>query len=95
MGERRFLHVGFKWTEAPKNKEIEEVFNKASDWVRYSTHCWILWTKVDPSTWYLRLRPHLAENDYVLIAELNLSEVNTRYSGWQPKMVWEWIQKHQ
>jgi hypothetical protein len=94
MADYRFIHVGFKWSGPPKTKELESIFGKALDWLRYTPNCWILYTKIDPGAWYQRIKPHLDDGDYVLIAELNLTDVGDNYSGYQPKWIWEWIKKH-
>lgn len=45
MAEGRYLHFGFKFKGPPKIKELEPLFNLASDWLRYAPNCWIVWTK--------------------------------------------------
>jgi hypothetical protein len=91
--EYRFIHVGFTWKNPPKAEELEPVFNKARDWMRYAPNCWILYTKIDPDAWYVRIKPHLGDGDHVLIAEINLSAVNTSYTGYESKWIWDWIRK--
>ena len=85
----QFLHIGFKWSKAAKTTELEPVFNKAVDWLRYAPNCWIVWTTSSAQTWYERLKPHLKQGDYLFIGRLNVSE----RSGWLPKWIWEWLSK--
>jgi len=85
----RFLHIGFKWDGNPKITELKPVFDNAIDWVRYAPNCWIVWTSSDPQKWYDRIKPHLGNDDHVLICALDL----TIRQGWLPKTVWDWINK--
>ena len=86
----KFLHVGFHWQGPPKITELEPVFGKAFDWVRYSGNCWIIYTNTDIPTWVARVREHMGPNDNVIICEL----ANIRSSdGWMPKWIWDWVNK--
>lgn len=87
----QFLHIAFKWSGQPKIKELEPVFNKAVDWLRYAPNCWIVWTSSDVQKWKERLKPCLGEHDYMFICELN---INNR-QGWLPLWMWSWINKKQ
>ncbi len=82
-----FLHIGFAFRGRPKVGELEPVFGKAIDWVRYAPNCWIVYTTSSPRLWMARLRPFLSAGDQVFIVRLDLE---TR-SGWLPKWVWEWL----
>ena len=49
----------FGWKGPVKMKELEPVFNKALDWMRYAPNCWILWTTTPAEDWVGRLKPYL------------------------------------
>jgi hypothetical protein len=86
----RFLHIGFMWSSVlPKTKELEPVFGKALDWLRYAPNCWIVWTTSLPEVWYQRLKPHLGTSDQVFICQIDA----TQRSGWLSKWIWEWLNK--
>jgi hypothetical protein len=87
----RFLHIGFSFVSAPDLEELEGSFDRALDWYRYATNCWVVWTSSSPETWYTRLKKHLAEGDRVFICELHESE----RSGWMPRRFWEFMKSHQ
>jgi hypothetical protein len=90
----RFLIVNFIWSAAPKVEELKPIFNTALDWYRLSSTVWIVWTSSNPETWFEALKPHTVDEDSIFIAELNLSEVQENYFGWQSKGFWDWIDKH-
>ena len=50
-----YLHIGLAFQDAPKVEELEPVFNKALDWLRYAPTCWVVRTSAAPRTWLLRL----------------------------------------
>ena len=85
----QFLHVGFKWVGPPKTAELKPVFSKAVDWVRYAPNCWILYTTSSARVWKERVKPHLGDEDSVLIVKLDPSERN----GLLPRWVWDWFKK--
>jgi hypothetical protein len=86
-----FLHIAFGFHGKPKVDELEPVFNKALDWMRYTNDCWLVWTTSTPQQWYQRLKPHLAEEDSCLITTIDLSrgKRSGQLSNWQ----WQWIKK--
>jgi hypothetical protein len=85
----RFLHVSFNFPRQSKVEELEPIFDKARDWVRYAPNCWIIWTSVSPRQWLGRLRPVLRSGEHVLICRVDLQE----RAGWLPGWVWEWIDR--
>jgi hypothetical protein len=85
--QRRFLHVAFKFYAQPKAAELEPVFNKARDWVRYAPNCWILWTSLSAKTWYERVKSSLDDGDNVLICQVMFDD----RGGFLPKWIWKWI----
>ena len=88
--DRRFLHVAFDFKEQPDLAALNEVFDKAPDWIRYAPNCWLLWTARSPETWYTRLKELMRQGDRVFICELNIEIRN----GWMPTSFWNFIQKH-
>ena len=82
-----FLHIGITFADRPQIEELEPVFNKAIDWLRYAANCWIVKTRKPPRVWLKRLRSQLATGDHVLIVQINPSQ----RSGLLPKWAWEWL----
>ena len=87
----KFLHIAFNFYNRPvKTTELEPVFNKAFNWARYASNCWIVNTDLTPQAWYNLLKPHLHADDSVLICEINL---NNRY-GYLPQNIVDWINQN-
>jgi len=90
MAAPQFLHVGFNFPKrTPPVSDLEAVFNRGVDWMRYASNCWIVYTAHSPQAWYLRFKPILSPEDSVLICRVDLKE---RY-GSLPKWAWEWMTK--
>lgn len=87
--EKRFLLVTIGFAKKVKTKELEPVFDRAANWLRYTPNCWLLLTTKSPNTWAARLQPHLDEKDHYFIVEINISERQGRL----PKWMWEWIRE--
>jgi hypothetical protein len=87
----RFLHISFTFNEGlPKVRELEPAFNfLAPDWMRYSPTNWIVWTPRPVSDFLYGLKPLIGASDSILIVKIDMSDRN----GWQPKWVWEWIDR--
>lgn len=86
----QFLHIGISFSGVAKVAELIPVFDKALDWVQYAPNCWIVWTTSSTEQWYVRLKPHLTDNDHMFISALDLQQ---EYAGWLPKEVWAWLSK--
>jgi hypothetical protein len=89
----RLLHVGFAFRSGPpkvKTKDLEPVFDKATDWYRYAPNCWLLWTTGTPDSWVKSLKQHISDNDYIFIVEVKA----TSYQGWLPEDGAVWLKKH-
>lgn len=86
---RSFLHVGIAFHGSPKVEELEPIFNKATDWLRYAPNCWIVFTGLTPRRWHERLKPHLDPQDHLFVV---LIDVQQR-SGFLPRWAWDWIKK--
>jgi hypothetical protein len=88
----RTLHVGFAWSGPAKIAELEQVFNKAIDWIRYAPNCWVIRTTSDADDWYERLRQYMTNKDQILIVQLDVSSEDN-YSGWLEGWMWPRITK--
>jgi hypothetical protein len=86
---KKFLHIGFGFQAPPRTDELEPIFDKALDWMRYAPNCWIVQTTSTPQQWLARLRPLLSPSDNVFIVEINPAN----RSGWLPQSIWTWIKE--
>jgi hypothetical protein len=87
---KRFMHIAFKFSDGnPKISELKPVFDKAVDWFRYASNCWIVWTSSSAEEWYKRLKPHLTDKDRVFIVAIDPEE----RQGWMSPSFWDWINK--
>ena len=89
MADFKFLHVGISFDGPAKIAELEPIFDKANDWLRYAANCWILRTSNPPQVWSERIRKVLGEKDTFLICEIDLSN----RQGWLYPKTWEWINR--
>jgi hypothetical protein len=88
---KQFLHIAFKFANGdPKTATLRPIFNKAIDWFRYAPNCWIVWTSSSADKWYERLKPHIDDEDSMLIVKIDMTE----RQGWLNKSLWEWMDKH-
>ena len=86
----RFVHVGFDFTTAsPPIAALEATFKKARDWLRYDSHCWILYTSTDLDTWRDRIKntTGIVNEDSFFLCEF------TETSGYMNEWVWKWLAK--
>ena len=91
----RFLVVTIRLDSTDSDEawdNLEQTFNKAKDWLRFSTGVYYLFTSTDPKTWYARIRDtaDMPSSFSVLIAPVDMSE----RSGCNTKRVWDWIKKN-
>ena len=59
----------------------------STDWIRYSTTNWILWTDKTTGEVIAVINNHIDASDYVLAVDLDM---NTRFGRLSP-WIWEWI----
>ncbi len=87
MRDKKFLHLTVS-AGAFEKEAVEKELDRATDWVRYGTGCWILYSGKTAATWYHRLIaiPGMRSTNF-FICELNL----TNRAGWLKKSVWDWI----
>jgi hypothetical protein len=87
----RFLNVGFVQPIGPEQRQaLEIVLNEATDWLRYSSLSYLLWTSQSPQVWTDKIRatPGMESHSF-LIAPIDMGEK----WGIQQKWIWEWIEK--
>lgn len=85
----KYLHISFIFRDRLIIDELEDIFEQAKDWIRYSENCWIVYTSVNPQKWFDRIREIVSEKDSVLILEINPVGRKGRMS----KVVWNWFRK--
>lgn len=86
--EHRFIHVGFAFPGVPKMLDLEPVMTRvATDWIRYSSTNWILWTDRPVNDIFWQIRFALDPYDQVLVARMDLSDSYGFLSPW----IWSWI----
>ena len=91
--KKRFFHLGIGGTtlSAEGINQIQNVLDQVGiDWYRHGAYSWIIYADGGLDWWRDRLRlvPALSSGT----ATFFLSEI-TNYSGYLPKMGWEWLGK--
>jgi len=86
----KFYHISFLF-ESGKHltSELDIVFNKASDWIRYAPNCWIIYTSQSSEKWYNSIKKAIHEDDSFMILQIDPSTRN----GWMPLDIWDWLDK--
>lgn len=59
---------------------------KVGEWNHLLGSTWLLYTLESATQIFNRLKPHIDDNDNILIME-----VIGNYSGWLPQTDWDWI----
>lgn len=90
-----FLVVTIRVNSEPGEESwesLEQTFNKAKDWLRFSTGIYFLFTSQTPRTWFERIQAtrDMPSSYSVLIAPVDLSQ----RSGQNTNKVWDWIKKN-
>jgi hypothetical protein len=90
----RFLNIAFSNMVPTKeiNSALEETFNKATDWARYTPTSWLLWTNQTPTTWAERIRATPGIPNTAQMVVLPVDDV-TGFWGYHQKWFWEWLSK--
>ena len=65
---------------------LYKVLKSAPDWWHYLDSCWLLKTKLSAQQWFDKLKPHIDEDDYLLVIDVGKDR-----QGWLTKDAWEWI----
>jgi len=68
---------------------LYEALKKAYGWWHYLESCWLLKTDLLSQQWFERIKPHMDDNDFLLIIE-----VTRDYNGWLPQKAWDWINEN-
>jgi hypothetical protein len=92
----KFFHIGINYgVREPNLAELAPVFNKALDWIRYASNCWVVYTSSELGVWYQRLKPVLHDDDSLFICEIAMyGDGNSMaITGYLPMFVWEWFRK--
>lgn len=82
--------IAFAPSSTIKTKELEPLMASISgDWLRYAGNAWVLWTAYTAHECTQRIRQQLAPLDHVLVVGLDMHDKD----GWQPRWVWDWLNK--
>jgi hypothetical protein len=63
---------------------------RGGTWWHYLGSTWLVDAGLDAKTIFGRLRPHVDQNDYVLVIRVGHDR-----EGWLPKEAWEWIKERE
>jgi hypothetical protein len=86
----KFFHISFNFEgRDPPSAAIQEILEKALDWVKYAPNCYLIYSLKDEDVWFRRLRKVLDEADSIFVVEV----VIENRKGWLPRRVWNWINK--
>lgn len=82
--KKRWIHVSFSWPTGGEQKQFEEVFNKAADWIRYSRNCWLVYTGLDIEKWAERVRdiPGMGDQNIFVVDNVNVAGSSGFLSEW-------------
>jgi hypothetical protein len=69
---------------------LHEAIKSCGPWWHYLGSTWLVDTGLDARAIFGRLRPHVDQNDYVLVIRLGHDR-----EGWLPKEGWEWIRERE
>lgn len=67
-------------------KGLYEAIKQCGEWWHFLDSTWLVYTGLNASGVFDRLKPHLDSNDNVLVVG-----ITSDYQGWLPKAAWEWI----
>jgi hypothetical protein len=60
-----------------------------ADWVRYAANNWLVWTHRTPEELYTVLKPHLFQDEHILVVPIDVTQKNGYLSQW----LWEWMEQ--
>ena len=90
----RLLHIGFHYQLPMSDTKVLEgvVTAYAEDWIRYSSHCYLVWTQHEPDVWANALLavPHVNQSLFLVLTV----DLNRSLQGWLPRWIWEWVYKY-
>ena len=83
--------IGYDLNKQDKDYEgLYEAIKSYGTWWHHLDSTWMIDTKHDVDSIFKKLKPHIDDNDYLLIIQ-----VKDNYSGWLPKKAWEWLRERQ
>jgi hypothetical protein len=92
---QQLLHIGFHFQAPfPNVKIIEGVVSTYSvDWVRYSTHCYLIVTDHHPTVIQKALLaiPNM-DSSFLMVCAVDPTITNI--DGYLPQWIWDWVNKH-
>lgn len=71
-----------------KYADLIEAIKVSGAWWHYLQSTWLVDTNLTAQQLFNRLRPHIDDNDIVLIIG-----VTRDYSGWLPEKAWNWLKE--
>lgn len=87
---KTFLHLTISPCDSDLRSLIQAKLDKATDWLRYSPECWLIYTGQPAKVWYERLTEIAGVKERILfICEVDLSN----RGGWIKQSAWDWIKK--
>lgn len=71
-----------------KDKDYKGLYDvlKTYAYMHYLDSTWLISTSESTQTIYDKVKPHIDENDCLLVIQAKQS-----YNGWLPKDAWEWL----
>ena len=84
-----FYHVYVKRKNGVSITNVQDVLNDATDWIRYSDQCWLVYSSINARKWHEKLSGLAKNEGELFIARL---EIDDR-QGWMTKSFWDWIRK--
>jgi hypothetical protein len=89
----RYVHVSIAYAAIPFDvRRLELPVNSlASDWVRYTPTCWILWTDRPLSVVSQTLKAYLGPSDNIMALSINPHDTP---AGHMPQWVWDWYNRY-
>ena len=85
----KFYHVYVKRKNGVSITNVQVVLNDATDWIRYSDQCWLIYSSINAREWHKQLSGFVKDEGELFIARL---EIDDR-QGWMAKSFWDWIRK--
>lgn len=91
MAQHSYMHLSIIYASAPAPNHLEAKLTPlATDWVRYGSANWILWTDKSAITLYEMTRDVLAPDDFCLIHRMDMTSPP---NGFLPMWIWQWLNK--
>lgn len=86
------IQINYDLNKAGQNYEglINKIKSIANGYASPCESCWLIHTNKSPNDVYDALRPHIDNNDVLLVSRFYSND----YRGWLRKDVHDWIEKH-